>query len=48
VQLTYTGDFNMTLTAVPEPSTWAMMVAGFAGLGFVGWRARRRTAVAFA
>jgi hypothetical protein len=24
--------------AVPEPSTWAMMVVGFAGLGFAGWR----------
>jgi hypothetical protein len=26
--------------AVPEPSTWAMMLIGFAGLGFAGWRAR--------
>jgi phospholipase/lecithinase/hemolysin len=25
----------------PEPSTWAMMLLGFAGLGFAGWRARR-------
>jgi len=25
-------------TAVPEPSTWAMMLLGFAGLGFVGYR----------
>lgn len=25
----------------PEPSTWAMMFVGFAGLGFAGWRARR-------
>jgi hypothetical protein len=25
-------------TGVPEPSTWAMMIAGFAGLGFLGWR----------
>jgi hypothetical protein len=24
--------------SVPEPSTWAMMLAGFAGLGFAGWR----------
>jgi hypothetical protein len=23
---------------VPEPSTWAMMLLGFAGLGFVGYR----------
>jgi hypothetical protein len=27
---------------VPEPSTWALMVAGFAGLGFVGYRQTRR------
>ncbi len=25
---------------VPEPSTWAMMLVGFAGLGFVGLRSR--------
>ena len=32
-------------SAVPEPSTWAMMFMGFAGLGFIGCRARK-TAVA--
>jgi hypothetical protein len=26
--------------AVPESSTWAMMLLGFAGLAFAGWRAR--------
>jgi hypothetical protein len=31
--------------AVPEPSTWAMMVLGFAGLGFAGCRKARRTDV---
>jgi choice-of-anchor A domain-containing protein len=31
--------------AVPEPSTWAMMSLGFAGLGFLGFR-RRSTATA--
>ena len=38
---------NFTLvigTVVPEPSTWAMMLLGFAGLGFVGYQSRRRTA----
>ena len=40
---------NFTLvigTVVPEPSTWAMMLLGFAGLGFLGLRSagRRRTA----
>ena len=29
------------VTAVPEPSTWAMMLIGFAGLAFA---ARRRAA----
>ena len=28
-------------TPAPEPSTWAMILLGFAGLGF-GYRARRR------
>jgi hypothetical protein len=28
---------------VPEPSTWAMMLLGFAGLAFVGFRSRRRS-----
>ena len=27
---------------VPEPSTWAMMLVGFAGLGFFGYRASRK------
>ena len=26
--------------AVPEPSTWAMMLIGFAGLGFMAYRRR--------
>jgi hypothetical protein len=32
-------------TAIPEPSTWAMMLVGFAGLALAGYRARRGTAV---
>jgi hypothetical protein len=31
--------------AAPETSTWAMMLLGFAGLGFAGWRAQRKTTV---
>jgi phospholipase/lecithinase/hemolysin len=30
--------------AVPEPSTWAMMLTGFAALGFAGWRRQRAPA----
>jgi outer membrane lipase/esterase len=38
-----TADF--ALNAVPEPSTWAMMLFGFAGLAFAGYlRARRARA----
>jgi hypothetical protein len=33
-----------TRSAVPEPSTWAMMAIGFAGLGLAGCRASRKSA----
>jgi hypothetical protein len=34
-------------TTIPEPSTWAMMLLGFAGIGFLGYRkARMRTLAA--
>jgi hypothetical protein len=34
---------DLTLsTAVPEPSTWAMLLIGFASLGLAGWRRRER------
>ena len=35
---------NLTISAVPEPATWAMMVGGFGAIGF-GLRRRRRQAV---
>lgn len=28
--------------AVPEPATWAMMILGFAGVGFMGYRRSRK------
>jgi PEP-CTERM motif len=28
-------------SAVPEPSTWGMMLLGFVGLGFAGYRRAR-------
>jgi PEP-CTERM motif len=45
--VTHEGPFNaafsLTGTVVPEPSTWAMMLLGFAGLGFAGFRRARLT-----
>ncbi len=35
------GDFafvSLTVSAVPEPSTWAMMILGFFGVGFMAYR----------
>ncbi len=33
-------------SAVPEPSSWAMMLLGFGGLAFAGYRARKSAAAA--
>ncbi len=33
---------------VPEPSTWAMMLVGFASLGYAGFRASRKRRTVFA
>ena len=35
----------VALTAVPEASTWAMMLAGFGGLGFAAFYRSRRSSV---
>lgn len=32
---------GVSMTVVPEPSTWAMMALGFIGLGYAGFRRRR-------
>jgi hypothetical protein len=40
----YAVNSGGSITPVPEPSTWAMMLVGFAGLAFAGYRASRRTA----
>jgi PEP-CTERM motif len=34
------------VSGVPEPSTWAMMLLGFAGLGFAFRQSRRRVSFA--
>ena len=33
---------TFSVTAVPEPRTWAMMILGFAGVGFMAYRRRNR------
>jgi hypothetical protein len=38
--------FAETASAVPEPSTWAMMLLGFAGLGFAFRQSRRKASMA--
>ncbi len=44
----YAPEPNITVfTGTPEPSTWAMMVIGFAGLGFAGYR-RAKAKASFA
>jgi hypothetical protein len=48
-ELSTLGGFGVgtfTLTAVPEPATWAMMLIGFAGLGVAGYRASQKRAAA--
>src|SRR5262249_52334195 len=32
-------------SAVPEPSTWAMMMLGFAGVGFMAYRRKSKSAL---
>jgi hypothetical protein len=38
------SDIFLNFTPIPEPSTWALMAAGVAALGFAGWRRRRARA----
>jgi hypothetical protein len=33
---------TLTISAVPEPSTWAMLVLGFAGIGFTAYRRKSK------
>jgi PEP-CTERM motif len=41
--LALVSDVSLTSSA-PEPSTWAMMLLGFGGLGFAAYRSRGRVA----
>jgi hypothetical protein len=36
------GDVSIQVNAVPEPSTWAMLILGFAGIGFMAYRRKSR------
>jgi hypothetical protein len=40
------GVGHFTLTAVPEASTWALMLIGFAGIGVAPYRSTQKGAVA--
>jgi hypothetical protein len=37
--------FSSDPSLIPEPSTWAMMLIGFAGLGFAGYRKAKGAAL---
>jgi outer membrane lipase/esterase len=37
------ADAFLAVAAVPEPSTWAMMILGFAGVGFMAYRRRNQS-----
>lgn len=43
----FTGSVSVTpiTSGVPEPSTWAMMMLGFAGVGFVAYRRKAKPAL---
>jgi hypothetical protein len=39
------SELQFAISAVPEPSTWAMMILGFAGVGFMAFRRKNKTAL---
>jgi hypothetical protein len=42
------GGFPITVVGVPEPPTWTLLLLGFAGLGFAGYRGTRAGRAALA
>jgi PEP-CTERM motif len=44
-QPTTNGVVSATVAAVPEPSTWAMMILGFVGVGLLAYRRRSQVRV---
>ena len=48
IQLSFLGDFDYSpgiAPPVPEPSTWAMLLIGFAGIGFAAYRRKNKAAL---
>jgi hypothetical protein len=45
---TLDGGQMFTVSDVPEPSTWAMLILGFAGIGFMAYRRKRNSVLAAA
>jgi hypothetical protein len=41
---TTNGTVSAVVEAVPEPSTWAMMILGFVGVGFMAYRRKAKPA----
>jgi hypothetical protein len=41
----YIGLDDVSVTAVPEPATWTMMIVGFAGVGFLAYRRKSKPAL---
>jgi PEP-CTERM motif-containing protein len=39
-------NITYTVNATPLPSTWTMLIAGFAGFGFLAYRGSRKNAAA--
>lgn len=44
IAVSETGGATVIATAVPEASTWTMMILGFFGLGFMAYRHKNQTA----
>jgi PEP-CTERM motif len=41
----YTTAQISSVGGIPEPSTWVMMILGFAGVGFMAYRRRNASAM---